>query len=111
MHHPKRTPLAITPALALQVVATIIAYRLFNRWIERRPNVEFSRPCAAVELGAGLVAGLLLFSTVIGAIALLGSYHVTGFDPGLSVPPVLAVGFAAGFMEEIIDARADLPPG
>ena len=89
-------------ALVPQVVATVIAYRLFNRWIERRANVEFAPAGGLRELGAGLVGGLLLFSTVIGVIALGGGYRITGLDPAMRIAPVLAVGFGAAFLEEIV---------
>lgn len=89
-------------ALALQVLATIAAYRLFVRYVERRPNLELARVAAARELGAGLLGGALLFSAVIGVIALAGGYRVTGLDRAAALPPILAVGFAAGITEEII---------
>lgn len=89
-------------AQVLQIGAVIVGYRLFNRWIERRPNVEFAPTGGLVELCGGLVAGLLLFSAVIGAIALGGGYRITGLDAGLRIASVLAVGFGAGFAEEII---------
>ena len=89
-------------ALVLQIAATVAAYRLFNRFVERRPNVEFAWPDSLRELGAGLLAGLVLFSAIVGVIALLGGYHLLGLDPSAKLLPVLAVGFGPGFVEEIV---------
>ncbi len=89
-------------ALAAQVAVTVAAYRLFNHFVERRPNVEFARHDSLRELGAGLAAGFVLFSAVVGVIALLGGYHAVGRDPSATLLPVLAVGFGPGFIEEIV---------
>ena len=89
-------------ALALQIAGTLGAYRLFTRFVEHRPNLEFARPDSLRELAAGLVAGFVLFSAVVGVIALFGGYHVVGRDPSATLLPVLAVGFGPGFIEEII---------
>ena len=100
-------PRTATPATGLAitigaVLAGIAAYRVFNRWVERRGNVEFAGNDAPRELGAGLVAGLVLFSAVVGVIALFGGYHVVGYHRASVLVPVLALSIGSGFLEELI---------
>lgn len=91
------------PVLAIAQAATIVlVYALFVRDVEKRRNVEFAPAGALRELGAGLVAGLVLFSIIVGVIAALGGYRITGFDPDVRLMPVLLVGIVPGFGEEVI---------
>jgi hypothetical protein len=80
----------------------VASYSLFCRLIEGRPVVEFALPGAATELGAGLAAGLVLFSGVVAVIAAFGGYSVVGTRSAAVLVPALAVAIASGFSEEII---------
>lgn len=84
------------------VVVVFLAYRAFNRWVERRGNVELAHAGAGRELGSGVIAGLVLFSVVVGAIALLGGYHVVGEHPASVILPALTLSIGSGFVEELI---------
>ncbi|WP_354292276.1 type II CAAX endopeptidase family protein [Sphingomonas sp. PvP055] len=97
----KGTPVSILQAAAF---AALIAgaYVAFVRLIERRPVVEFGRSGWARELGAGLVAGLLLFSAVIGVIAVFGGYRVVGMGAVASLYPAAAMAILSGVIEEIV---------
>jgi membrane protease YdiL (CAAX protease family) len=54
-------------------------------------------------LALGVLAGLLLFSAVVGVLWLLGSYHVIGRNPAAHwLLALLSVGLGAGIGEEII---------
>ncbi len=88
---------------AASVVAAIFVamYAVFCRLIERRPVVEFSRPGWALELGSGIVAGVIIFSTVVGVIALLGGYQVIATRGPAVLVPALALAIMSGFTEEI----------
>lgn len=77
-------------------------YALFCRFIERRPIVEFGLPGAMSEIGAGIVIGLLLFSTVVAVIAAFGGYSVVGTHNVSVLLPVLGISIASGFSEEIV---------
>lgn len=80
-----------------------LVYWVFVRFVERRPAVtEFGTRGWARELGAGLLAGVLLFSVAIGIIALLGGYRVIGTNPMSVVLPVLAIAIVSGVGEEIL---------
>jgi membrane protease YdiL (CAAX protease family) len=89
--------------LASCVVAAIFVamYALFCRRIEQRPVVEFSLSGWALELSVGVVAGVIVFSTVVGVIALLGGYQVIAMRGPAVLVPALALAIMSGFTEEI----------
>ena len=99
-------PLKGTPVSVLQAAAFAAliagAYVAFVRLIERRPVVEFGAAGWARELGAGFGAGLLLFSAVIGVIAVFGGYRVVGTGTVASLYPAAAMAILSGVVEEIV---------
>jgi uncharacterized protein len=71
--------------------------------VERRPGwTEFAPEGAGRELGAGVLAGVALFSLVIGIIALLGGYTVVGTRSAAVLAVPVAISIVSGFTEEII---------
>ncbi len=101
------TPRTVSPPAELAitvgaVLAAVAGYRVFNRWVERRGNVEFAQFDAVREFSAGLAAGLVLFSAIVGVIALLGGYHVVGHHGPAVLVHVLALAIGSGFTEELI---------
>ena len=94
-------PLAILFSLIVAAIF-IAAYSLFVRWIERRPVDEFGAKGWSRELGGGLLAGLILFSIVIGIIAALGGYRVIGSNPATALYPAIAIAITSGVTEEIV---------
>ncbi|WP_375381122.1 lysostaphin resistance A-like protein [uncultured Sphingomonas sp.] len=95
-------PLVALGMTVASVIILFLSYRGFNRWIERRGNVDLAHAGAVRELGAGVVAGLVLFSVVVGAIALLGGYHVAGHHAASVLLPVLTLSIGSGFSEELL---------
>ena len=89
-------------ATALSIVLPVAGYRVFNTVVERRPNVEFARADAGREFGAGLLAGIVLFSLVMAAIAIGGGYRIVGWNGPAGLATALAIGLGPGFFEEII---------
>jgi uncharacterized protein len=88
--------------LAVFVLPVIVTYVFLVRIVERRKPEELAWRRWPGALG-GLLAGGLLFSTVVGALWLLGSYHVTGFNPHVDwMPALLTAGIGAGIGEEIL---------
>ena len=87
---------------ACLVAAIFVAvYVAFCRFIEGRPPSEFSLASAGVELPAGILTGVVIFSLIVGVIAAFGGYRVIGYrDAGVLVP-ALAVAILSGFTEEI----------
>jgi membrane protease YdiL (CAAX protease family) len=89
--------------LGFRALAPLLAYLLLVRLIERRPVRELAPRRLAPEGTLGLAAGALLFSAVVGALWLLGSYHVVATNPDAHwVLAAMTVGLGAGIGEEII---------
>lgn len=90
-------------SLSLQLAPALIGYLLVVTLIERRRARELSLralPCWGL---AGLLAGALLFSAIVGVLWLLGSYHVSGTHAQVDwLPQVLVAGVGAGVGEEIV---------
>ena len=85
----------IAPALA--------AYLLLTYFVEHRTPTELLSRTAPSRALVGLVAGAAVFSTVVGIMWLLGSYHVVGFNPNANwLTALMAVAVGAGIGEEIM---------
>lgn len=85
------------------VVAAIFVamYFAFCRWIERRPVVEFGFRGWLRELAGGVLAGVVIFSVVVGVIGLFGGYQVLATRGPAVLVPALAIAIVSGFTEEI----------
>lgn len=91
----------------LRAIPPLLAYLLLVKLVERRPVSELAPRRLLPDGARGTLAGLLLFSAVIGMMYLLGSYHVTGTDMDAQwLPALLMVGLGAGIGEEIITRGA-----
>ncbi len=87
----------------MRAVPALIAYLILVLVVERRPIAELAPRRLLPDGALGTTAGLALFSTVVGVLWLLGSYHVIGTNPDADwVPALLMVGLGAGIGEEII---------
>ncbi|WP_119037053.1 CPBP family intramembrane glutamic endopeptidase [Hephaestia caeni] len=86
------------------VVAAIFtgAYLAFVWLVERRRPTAFGLSGWARELGAGLLIGFLIFSAIVGVIALFGGYRVVGTRGPEVLWPVIGIALISGFSEEII---------
>jgi membrane protease YdiL (CAAX protease family) len=89
---------AVACAIAVIFVAVYVA---FCRLIEGRPASELAPGSMAIELPAGILAGLAIFSVVVGVIAACGGYRVIGYHDAGVLVPALAVAISSGFSEEI----------
>jgi membrane protease YdiL (CAAX protease family) len=86
-----------------RVVPALVAYLLLTRFVERRRPVELLSRRTWLQALAGVGAGALLFSSIVGVLWLLGSYHVVGFNPHANwVTALLMAGLGAGIGEEIM---------
>jgi len=89
--------------LSMQLLPALLGYTILVRLIEQRRLHELSLRTIPTYGLAGLAAGAVLFSVVVGVLWLAGSYHVTGTDPQVDwLPGVLVAGIGAGIGEEII---------
>ncbi|BFI96941.1 MAG: hypothetical protein RSP_24510 [Rhodanobacter sp.] len=81
----------------------LLAYLVVVKLIERRPLDELAPRKLLPDGLLGLAGGAALFSAIVGALWLAGSYHVTGFNPHADwLPALLMVGLGAGIGEEIM---------
>ncbi len=86
-----------------RVLPAIVAYLLLVKMVERRNPRELAADRLLPDCGAGLLLGTVLFSVVVGVLYLIGSYHVSGFNPDAQwLPELLVFGLAAGISEEIL---------
>lgn len=85
------------------VLAILISYAIYVRWLEKRRVSELALAGAPQELAAGLLIGAAMVGTSIGCLALLGGYTFTGFN---AVGMGLIVGMAkmsfVGVFEEVL---------
>ena len=87
----------------MRALPALLAYLLLVNLVERRPLSELAPRRLLPDGAKGVLAGLLLFSAVVGVLYLLGSYHITGSNPDAKwLPALLMVGLGAGTGEEII---------
>lgn len=87
---------------SLVAAVFVLAYALFTRLVEQRPVKEFALKGALLELLAGLIIGFVLFSIVVGVIALLGGYQVIGTQPVTVLAPIIGISIVSGVTEEIM---------
>lgn len=89
-------------SLSMQLLPALLGYLILVKLIERRSPSELSLRDIPTYGIAGLVAGAVLFSIVVGVLWLAGSYHVLGINWQVNwLPAVLVVGIGAGIGEEI----------
>ena len=87
----------------MRAIPPLLAYLLLVKLVERRPANELAPRRLLPDGAKGVLAGLLLFSTVIGVLYLLGNYHIIGINMDAQwLPALLMVGLGAGIGEEII---------
>lgn len=87
----------------MRAPTALLAYLVLVKLIERRPLDELAPRKLLPDGLRGIVAGTLLFSAIVGVMWLLGSYHVTGFNPHAAwLSALLMTGIGAGIGEEIM---------
>lgn len=87
----------------LRALVPLAAYLILVRLIERRPLAELAPRTLLPQGLLGVLIGLILFSAVVAALWLAGSYHVEAIRadaPWLGA--LLVVGLGAGIGEEIM---------
>jgi membrane protease YdiL (CAAX protease family) len=87
----------------MRAIPPLLAYLLLVKLVECRPVTELAPRRLLPDGMTGVVAGLLLFSAVVGVLYVSGCYHVTDTNPNASwLPALLMVGLGAGIGEEIM---------
>lgn len=99
--HPD-SPLLLANA-AIVIVTLLAILWPFFRYVERTPTGLFEREGWALELLAGLAIGSIIFSFIVGIVALLGGYQTAG-GSGIETlwEPLAGATLIAGFTEELL---------
>jgi membrane protease YdiL (CAAX protease family) len=84
------------------MAATVLVYRGFVRWIEKRPVTELGTKGAALETTGGVLLGAAMFGATVGILALLGCFRVLGLDSWEALPTALVASAVSAVVEEII---------
>jgi uncharacterized protein len=80
----------------------LLCYSLYVKYVEQRRPDELSTEFAPRELSAGIAGGILLLSSVVALLALLGNARFTGANsPAILVGPV-AMALSSGVFEELL---------
>jgi len=98
---------SITPASTLRrlvmIIPFVLSYWVLVRFIEKRRIAELAPSRAPIGILTGLAAGALLFSTIVGVIALSGGYQIGGFNSEVAwLAQIVMLGIAPGITEEIV---------
>jgi membrane protease YdiL (CAAX protease family) len=86
----------------ITIVTVIAAFVLCTRVMEARAVSELAPNKALTETLAGFALGTLAFAGVIGVLAALGLYRITGRDDWSILAVPLAGAFVTGVFEEIL---------
>jgi membrane protease YdiL (CAAX protease family) len=92
------------PLLALiNIPIGLLVYKFAIARLGERPRDELSLQGAFRSLGLGFIAGMLLFSAVVGVAAIANVYQIVGYA-GVNghVIGFLAIAMMAGFTEEML---------
>lgn len=89
-------------SMVLEIIFSVIAYKLVVRRLGEWPRDDFRLQGAARDGAHGLLAGLLIFSLIVGVAAVLGVYHIVGGGSWASFLTILfSMGIGPGFREEL----------
>jgi len=86
----------------ITIVTIIAVFALCTRAMEARAITELAPNKALTETLAGFALGTLAFAIVIGVLAALGLYRITGRDDWSILAAPLAGAFVTGVFEEIL---------
>ena len=93
----------LIPWTVLEVVFSVVAYKLVIRRLGEWPRDDFRLEGAAKDGAHGLLAGFLIFSLIVGVAGLLGVYHiVAGGTWGSFLTILFSMGIGPGFREELM---------
>lgn len=101
LHIDRSSPLGALMGLLVGVCG-LLTYHAFQRGVVGEPR-EIARPGrAAIELGAGVLGGVILFSLIVGAVALLGGLSILGINGVGALWVWLGIAFYSGMVEEAV---------
>jgi membrane protease YdiL (CAAX protease family) len=87
----------------VEIGIVLAVYKLVIVRLGEHPRDDLPAHGALRNLGLGLIAGLVIFSAVVGLAALVGVYRITGpGDTSRLVLDLVGVAILPGFMEELL---------
>jgi uncharacterized protein len=89
-------------ATILGVASFVLSYWLFVLLVERKPLSDFALLGAAKEWMFGAAVGTAVMAATVGIIAVLGGYHITGYNDVHVLTAVLSMALVSGIPEEIL---------
>jgi hypothetical protein len=93
----------LIPSTIVEIVFDVIAYKLVVRRLGEWPRDDLRLAGAARDGVHGLLAGLLIFSLIVGVAAVLGVYHIVSGGNWTSFLFILfSMGIGPGFREELM---------
>ncbi|HEY0396640.1 MAG TPA: CPBP family intramembrane glutamic endopeptidase [Candidatus Elarobacter sp.] len=84
------------------VAVSLAVYAAWVRYVERREPSEIARAAILPEGVGGLLLGVVLFSIVIGILALFGAFTITGYGAWTAPAMGLLVAIVTAVGEEIV---------
>lgn len=92
----------LIPSTILEIVFSVLAYKLVVRRLGEWPRDDFRIAGAARDGAHGVFAGFLIFSLIVGVAAVLGVYHIVAGGTWSSFLTILfSMGIGPGFREEL----------
>ncbi|HEY7005112.1 MAG TPA: CPBP family intramembrane glutamic endopeptidase, partial [Sphingomicrobium sp.] len=87
---------------AINIAVVLAVYKLIIVRLGEKPRDDLPAQGAVKNLGLGLLAGLVIFSLVVGLAAVVGVYRIIGpGDTSRLVLELVGVAIMPGFMEEL----------
>src|SRR5436309_1322802 len=83
----------------INVVLVLGVYKLLITHLGQRPRDDLPAAAALPGLGKGILAGALLFGTIVGVASLIGVYRIVGREPwSIVIRPLFTTAIAPGIM-------------
>ncbi|NJM50153.1 MAG: CPBP family intramembrane metalloprotease [Sphingomonadales bacterium] len=83
-------------------LTSAFAYLIFVLFVERKSLTDFEGKGAFAEWGFGLALGAATMSAIVGVIAAMGGYRITGSNGPWVVVPLFGMAMQSGIFEEIV---------
>lgn len=92
---------------AIILVLVIAAYKVLIARLGEQPRDDLRLAGSLAELGKGILAGLLIFTAIVGIAFGLGVYKIVGEgDPSRMVGALVGVALLPAFTEELLFAAS-----
>lgn len=93
---------SLVVAYGMVATVSILAYLAATRWIERRPQSDFSLGHAVPVLIAGVLVGIAMFALVMAILWVAGAYRAAGWNGAYQLGVAFVFWLAVATQEEIL---------